>query len=200
MICIKPHVSHWIEFILYAYLSALILGFIFIGHGVLFDDGTLIISIFLALIFILFLNIAKSDLFALIAMNAMLTIVFIFPRILTYLYAPELVVLPFNQSTGVIQVNDGLLYLSIGTALLIAGMYIADILFRTNCQEIENRILRPLKYPLASLSLIFIIITAVELSTTVWLGVSPYGKLRADNGNTILQLIKGFFALDTFFL
>ena len=196
---IKHHVGNYIEYLLYAYFFALLLGYAFKGHGVLFDEITLIISLGLGLIFILLLKIAKSDLFTHIAMVGILFLLFIFPRILTYLYAPEIVALPFSQNIEVSLINNGLLYLAIGTAFFIAGMFSADIMFRTNVQEIDSRILRPRKYPLVSLSIIFFIIIAVELYATVWLGVSPYGKLRADNGNTLLQFIKGFFALDTFF-
>jgi len=199
MVLVKPRVSNWIAYVLYAYLSALILGFAFIGDGVLFDEGTLIISLALGLIFILSLKIAKSDLFAHIATVSILFLLFIFPRTLTYLYAPEIVVLPFSQNIGVSLINNGLLYLAVGTTFFIAGMFIADITYRINGQEIESRILGPLKYPLASLSIIFIFIVAVELYGTVWLGVSPYGKLRADNWNTLLQFTKGLFALEPLF-
>jgi len=199
MIFIKPHFSNYILYALYTYLSALILGFVLIGHGVLFDEVTLILSLALGLLFISLLKIAKSDLFVHIAMVSILFLLFFFPRILTYLYAPEIVVLPFSQNFEVSLINSGLMYLTAGTALVFAGMFIAEIMFRTNCQEIESRILSSQKYPLICLSIIFIIVIAVEIYATVWLGVSPYGKLRADSGNTLLQLIKSFFALDTFF-
>lgn len=198
MICVKPDVQLYFEYSLYAYISALILGFAFIGNGVLFNEGTLIISIALGLIFILSLKIAKLDLFNHIAFVGILFFLFIFPRILTYLYAPEIVVLPFRQNIDASLINKGLLYLFIGTALFITGMFIADIIFRKNFQQIKSQILRPLNYPLTSLSIIFIIVITVELYATIWLEVSAYGKLRADNGNTLLQLIKGLFALDTF--
>ncbi len=199
MISVKSDVQLYLEYSLYAYISSLILGFAFIGNGLLFDEGTLIISIALGLIFILSLKIAKLDLFNHIAFVGILFLLFIFPRTFTYLFAPEIVVLPFSQNIGASQINKGLFYIFIGTAFFITGMFIADRIFRKNFLEIKSRILRQLNYPLTSLSIIFIIVIAVELYATVWLGVSPYGKLRADKGNTLLQLMKGLFALDTFF-
>lgn len=169
------------------------------GNGVLFDHYTLILSSSLGLMFIISIKIAKQDLFAHIAMISILFMLFAFPRTLTYLFAPELVVLPFDQNIEVNAINEGILFVTIGTALLLAGMFAAENVIKGKKKQEGQQLIRTLDYPLLSLCIIFVITVAIELYGTVWLGVSSYGKLRADIGNTQFQILKVLFALDTLF-
>ncbi len=184
---------------LYVYLIALTLGLIFIGSNQLFDVNTELLGWCFGLIFLVSLNYCKEAQFAHVATLTGLFLLYVFPRILTYLLAPRIVVFPFGQNVGTDTINHGLSYVLIGTVLLFAGLFSASLVFHTQRAAMPEASARPLDYPVVVFLVVLILVLAVQFYISVWVGISPYGKLRAESGNTTVQLMMAFFAMDSLF-
>ena len=190
----------FLNLLLYVYLIALTLGFIFFGRNPLFDGNTELLGLCLGLVFLMSLNYCKESQFAHVAMVTVLFLLYMFPRILTYLLAPKIVAFPFGQNVGTDAINQGLSYILIGAVLLFAGSFAAGSVFQPQRTAMPETSERPLDYPAVVFLIVLLLVLAVEFYISVWVGISPYGKLRAETGNTMLQFMRLFTAIDTFFL
>jgi len=171
----------------------------FVGRNPLFDGNTEWMGFCLGLVFLVSLNYCRKDQFAHVATLTGLFLLYVFPRILTYLFAPRIVVFPFGQNVGTDTINEGLSYVLIGSVLLFAGLFAAGLVFQPQRAAMPEASVRPLDYPTVVFLVVLILVLAVQFYISVWVGISPYGKLRAESGNTVIQFMMAFFAMDSLF-
>ncbi len=195
----KIRIKLFLELLILVYLSALILGYLICDKGPLFDLKTLLLSFSLGLVFLFSIKFVQLELFAHVAMLTILFMVYVFPRIITYLFSPDIVILPFVLVGGVDTINKGLLFVVMGTVLLLVGTFFAASIFPVKIQSKTVDFPSPVKFSLGVLVFIFIITATIELFNFVWLDISPYGKLRAETANVLVQFLKATFAVDSFF-
>jgi len=153
--------------LLYVYLIALTLGFILLGRNPLFDGNTELLGLSLGLVFLMSLNYCKESQFAHVAMITVLFLLYMFPRILTYLLAPRIVAFPFGRNVGTDTINLGLSYVLIGTVLLFAGSFASSSIFQPQRAATPKASERPLDYPVFVVPLLITKILATQRSPAV---------------------------------
>jgi hypothetical protein len=171
-----------------------------IFNSPLYDETTLLLSIGIGCILLFAIKLSRKYLFDQLAIIIFFFIFFVFPRILMYLFAPDAVIFPFGDEIDAATINAGLLYVLIGTLLYIFGMMIADVFFNQKQLLSSQYCYGYHAYKSSNLILLFFIVIACHLYTSVILNLSPYGKMQADNYNTFVQLIKTLFEIDSAFL
>lgn len=196
MISRPLHFKTILLFLLASYLILLVGGYIWIGDTYLFDARTAVLSFLLGMLFVVAIALSKDSIFPHVAMATALFLVYVFPRILTYIFAPEIVAFPFGAGMTILRMNASMTYVLAGTAMLLVGMFVSNALMPEEKNEKQKGF--ALSIPLRHMLAVFIFIAAFELFVTQYLGVSAYGKLQADKYNTVLQLMKALFSLDTF--
>jgi general stress protein CsbA len=103
-----------------AVLSAL--GNVLLGPNPFYDATTMGITLALCGLLLMALLRGGEVLFPMFALLAAFFLLFIFTRILTFLYFPEWVHLPLTVVLSVKQINYGYAYIAIGSVALCAGL------------------------------------------------------------------------------
>lgn len=197
MISRPPHFKAILLFLLVFYLLLLVGGYIWTGDTYLFDARTMVLSFLLGVIFIVAITQSKDSIFPHIAMATALFLIYVFPRILTYIFVSEIVVFPFGEGMTVQRINAAMIYVLSGTAMLLLGMFTSNVVLPAHGIKLYRE-RKEVFVSLRNMVAIFVLILAFEFFTTSYLGISAYGKMRADNYNTLLQFMKAFLAVDTF--
>lgn len=194
------HFRTFLIILILLYIVALLIGSMWLGSNSFFDEMTLLLSLGIGFLLLFAVKFSRKYLFNQIAIITFIFLIYIFPRIITYLYAPKVVIWPFGEGINASTINIGLLYVFIGTMLFIIGMAIADLAFRPDLPQSSVASGDPSRYSNTVLVTIFLLVVAVQLYASLIMGISPYGKMRAESYNTLFQLIKTGFELDSAFL
>lgn len=188
---------------IFLYMLVISAGFfpLFFNSKQFFNEITVMLSLGLGLLLIIALQFSRRYLFHQMAVIAFFFLVFILPRIVTYLYLPSIVVWPFGNDIDAGTVNAGLSYVLIGTMFFIIGMTIANKVFQPYLPRSSIVSGNILFYPTKVFVTLLLIIVAFQLFVQVIAGISPYGNMRFEKYNTLFQFFKIVLNLDgTFFL
>lgn len=182
------------------YLLALVTGILILGPTMLFDGRTALLSLALGTLLLGSLAIARGTLFAQVAMLAFFFSIFVFPRIIEYLFLPELVRFPFGEGTDSTAINRGLAYVLLGTGGIVAGFFSAERVVRRSRVFLKESGEGPIdEFPVGAILPVFVLVLAIDFYIRVWLGIGIFGKLQAETGNTLVQLVLGLFGIDMVF-
>jgi len=184
-----------------SYMVIILIGSVslFFDSNPWFDEITVIISLGIGLVLFFAIRFSEKYLFQQIAVICFFFIVFLLPRIVTYLFMPAIVEWPFGDDINAETVNAGLLYVLIGTLLFIIGMIIADKFFRPYLPLSSAVVWDDSYYSTKALVTLFLIVLAFTFYVQVGVGISPYGKMRVENNNALFQLVKSVFEFDAAF-
>lgn len=154
-----------------------VLGYISIGPTQLYNVTTMEIT--LALCGLLLAVLVKSDetLFPMFALLTTFFLLFIFTRVLSFLYIPERAHFPLSINLSAQQMNSGYAYIALGTAALCAGFFLAYMVFKNFLRKRSAGGIPVKVYRLSHLALIFAVICAVQLYVVVWIGDSVLGDM-----------------------
>jgi hypothetical protein len=191
--------STLIEVGLVLYLLLLVLGFVFVGDGPLFDFRTFLLGIGLGLLVTVAHLSERNRRNPLMAMVALIFLINMFLRLLGYLYFPTLVEFPFGKGVGVGVVNDGLLYIFLGTLCMLGGMVVAARLWPVWKTEVPGVAPLATQQMLWVWGAVFFIELMLELYITAWLGLSPLAvdKIHEYDGHHAIQALRAVVGLDT---
>jgi hypothetical protein len=154
-----------------------VMGYLLFGPAPLYDATTMLIAV--ATCALLAFVLIKSD-DALLPMTAMLTIfflLFIFSRVLAFLYFPDRSHLPLSVSLGVKEINLGFSYFALGAAALNAGFFLARKLFANANSKVRDKTNLAMAYSSRHLLIAFLIVCVIQLYVAVWLGDSVLGEV-----------------------
>lgn len=185
--------------LLAVYVLALVVGYTLRGPGPLFDGITLLLAVGFGGLLLALLWTARRAIFPLAAVLIFTCLIFVLPRLLQYLWTPDLVEFPFGSGTDSASVNLALVALLAGTAAVGAGFAAAAAVLRRAGWAQPRVAPEPNMYSTSTILLVFAIMLAIEGYITVVMGVGVFGKYRADTGNTLIQLLKGMFGIDMAF-
>lgn len=153
------------------------LGYILIGSTRLYDTTTMGITLALCGLLLAVLLWGGEILFPMFALLAAFFLVFVFTRILTFLYFPEWVHLPLSVALSVEQINYGYAYIAIGTAALGTGFFMGYTAFKSFLNKGCSVTLPVKVYPLRHLAIVFAIVCVIQLYVSIWLGDSVMGDM-----------------------
>lgn len=180
------------------YLASLAVGLAVRGPNHLFDGITAVLGTVVGLSLLALLWFAEGRLFEQAALFTAVFLIAVCPRLLSYLAMPDLVEFPFGKGIGSHEINAGLVYLLLGSGAIVAGWWMAEIIPRRYFNPAPTTPSQESLFCHQGMALlIFLVITTVEWLVGALTGVSPYGKLRADSGNTWVQILKGLFGSGT---
>jgi len=181
------------------YLILLVFGFFFVGSGPLFDFQTFSLSLVLGLTVATAYLMERSSQNPLMAMVAVMFLINIFFRLLGYLYFPALVEFPFGDEIGVSDVNEGLLYIFLGTLSMLGGMVVVARIWPVGEIKVSARTPLATQRMLWVWSGVFFIELMLELYFTGWLGLSPLAvdKVHEYDGHHAIQALRAVVGLDT---
>ena len=187
--------------LIFLYIVAILIGSLslLLDSNPLFDELTLLLSLGIGLLLLFAVKFSRKYLFDQIAIITFFFLIFILPRIITYLFAPAVVIWPFGYGIDASTINAGLLYVLIGTMFFIIGIAIADIVFRPSLPLSSAASGDPSCYSTRALITLFLVVVAIQLYASIIMEISPYGKMRAESYNTLFQLIKTSLELDSAF-
>jgi len=149
----------------------LVIGYSLFGWTVLFDLETLIYSGLIVLLISLgsfYSN--KSE--PIVAILAFFTSVFIFSRLICYLYIPLEIYFPYPLLINTDDVNRSLLYVFMGNAFILLGTRLGSLFFnRINFKSIK---IPKVKLPTSTVPILFVVLlfSWLELYITNTLGVN----------------------------
>lgn len=185
--------------LLAVYVLALVVGYTLRGPGPLFDGITLLLAVGFGGLLLALLWTARRAIFPLAAVLIFTCLIFVLPRLLQYLWTPDLVEFPFGTGTDSASVNLALVALLAGTAAVGAGFAAAATVLRRAGWAQPRVAPEPNMYSTSTILLVFAIMLAIEVYISVVMGVGVFGKYRADTGNTLIQLLKVMFGIDMAF-
>ncbi|RJR40167.1 MAG: O-antigen polysaccharide polymerase Wzy [Desulfobacteraceae bacterium] len=180
------------------YIAVASLGYLFLDSS-LFDEMTLLLCACTGFALVTAIMTSSKYLFDELLMIAIWMILFAFPRVAMYLFAPEETIFPFGEINSVDTVNAGLLYVSAGTLFMLIGMSVSDKLVGTRNSSIPVSTRDLTLYSNKNLLLVFLLVLGTNLYSSFVMGISPYGKMQAESYNTLFQLIKTSLELDSCF-
>lgn len=186
---------------IFFYMVAILIGSfsLFFDSNPLFDETTVILSLGIGLLLLFVVQFSRRYLFHQMAVIAFFFLVFILPRIVTYLFLPSIVIWPFGNDINAGTVNTGLLYVFTGTMFFIIGMTIADKVYQPQLPPSSAASGDPSYYSAKVLVTLFLVVFAFNLYVTHIMGISPYGKMRLESYNALFQFFKTIFELDSVF-
>jgi hypothetical protein len=153
-------------------------GYVVIGPAPLYDATTMGITLALCGFLLIALLRAGESLFPMFIMLTTFSLLFIFTRVLTFLYLPEKSVLPLSVVLSVEQINAGYIYIAIGTGALGSGFWLGYLAFK-NLLNKCGAVTTPIKvYPLHHLAMVFATVCVIQLYVALWLGAGVMGDVR----------------------
>ncbi|MFA5902866.1 MAG: hypothetical protein WC836_02960 [Desulfobacula sp.] len=172
----------------------------FIYESPLYDETTLLLSVGMGISLLIGVKLSRKYLFDQLAMITLSFLIFVFPRLLMYLVAPEYVEFPFGDNIDANTVNVGLFYVLTGFVFFLSGMMIANPFIMTNLRtfSIVSENLRA--YSNKNLLMLFLFTMAIQLYSSLNLGISPYGKMQTDSFNVLFQGIRTVLEVDSCFV
>lgn len=166
----------------------------FLGHSSLSDNATIVLDLILTSTLLFFNTVKKNHRSSVGIFVAIMFCIFVFPRLISYIYIPDLISLPFPAKVDVRTINKGLLLLTLSTLMLYGGFYSAKLFNKKETLKIKNFSFSPFSIFFVG-SLIFILDSSLNyFFTKSYLISSPKSEF-----NSILQIIKAFVSFDTFF-
>jgi len=181
------------------YMAAVAIGSVFVQSNPLSSGVTILLSLGIGAVLLIAVQFSKDRLFQQIVVVTFFFLIFVLPRIITYLFAPRVVVWPFGENITASTINVGLLYVLLGTALFLAGMWIADVIFRSHPLESSSPPGGISRCSTGAVLILFLVLVAMELYVVLVMKISLYGKMRAATYNTLFQLVRAGFELDSAF-
>ncbi len=185
---------------IFSYMAVISIGPIFLNNRSLFNEVTVLLGLGIGLLLVLSITLSGRYLFDQMSIIILFFLIFILPRITSYLFIPAAVRLPFGDGVNASTINAGLLYVLLGTLFFIAGMLIANVIFRPYLPLSSAATGNPSRYSNKAIMTIFFIVAAIQLYVTLGMGISPYGKMRPDTYNSLFQIMRGMLELDSVFI
>jgi len=183
----------YVNFFLIGFAVLFFAGF-FLGHSLLSNSTTIVLDLILTFTLFFFNTVKKNHRSCIGLFLTIMFCIFVFPRLISYIYIPDLISFPFPAAVDVKMINKGMLLLTFSTLMLYVGFYLARLSNKKEILNIKNFSFSPLSIFFVG-SLIFIVdITLNHLFTKSFLISSPKSEF-----NTIIQIIKAFVSFDTFF-
>lgn len=182
---------------LFLYMGALSTSFLFSGDNPLFDEITLLIGLCIGVVMIVAVRFSKGSLFEQIAVLTFFFLIFILPRIIAYSFAPEYIAFPFGEIKEAAILNKGLLYVFLGTTLLLLGFFVAEKTSNTHVSKHHILSVDSTRYSVVILLIAYFIPFFSDSFFGFIVNITPYGKMQTDEYNTLVQLIRVFFSVDT---
>lgn len=139
---------------------------------------------------LLFLFLSGSNISSLIKYISVLYLVFVMPRLLMLLYAPEYISSSF-EFNNVYQISRGLFIFLTSTSMLFFGLFIGHKLFYSSETKHIDKNMR-----LLPVAIIFLLTFGVQFFFSFYVGLSPYVKSITDSNKPINDILALLFSLD----
>jgi hypothetical protein len=179
------------------YIFVTLVGSYTISSNPIFDETTLLLCTGLGVLFLIALSTAKGHLLTEFAAMALFFLVFVFPRLVVYVFAPDTVVWPFGDNIDAHIVNKGLSYILAGTVFLLLGMGAANAIFRGLLPPETAAGGDPFRWSSRRLVILALLSITFQLFVTFVLKISHYGAMQAESFNTFLQFFRVSFEMDS---
>lgn len=182
--------------------ALIIVGYVVKGPTTYFDINTLVYGLIISLLIISFNENPWSNDNPLVKMVSVTFLLFIFSRLLTYLYFPETVKFPFDQEISLIDINEGLLYISVGTCSFVLGLTGASYVMSTSKFYITVTNKNVYQSDLIIWMAVLFLVAIFELYFTQWMGMTALNlkKFHEYSGQQFFQVLRAMFGVDTVLL
>jgi len=178
------------------FLSLSVVGVIIKGWGPMYDGVTLALTMLVCALFIIVIMKCDSRMFPMVMVLETYFIIMIFPRLLSYLWFPDIIKLPslygaiadasmmteaellsVTLGIGLNDLNWAIGYIFTGTLLLMLGFFMATKLFGENISPTACVDHSTACYTPRSLLITMVVFAGVHLYLTVWLGNSVFSNV-----------------------
>ena len=181
------------------FLVTLGIGMILKNENFIFDKETGFLGLALGLVSLFSLLIAneksKGSFFHIVYL-AVFFLLYVFPRILSYLFFPNWVIFPVEEGIGIKEINSALFYLLLGSIALLIAFWAVEGISKYSCREIKKTTKEVFEIPFAPLAFSVIFVLGMEWAILSIAKVSVYGNLQAESWNSLLQVAKLIFDVD----
>ena len=184
-----------LNFILIGFAIFFFTGF-FSEHSPLSNNSTIVLDLVLTFILFSFNNTKKTCRSNMSFAVTFLYCMFVFPRLICYIYIPNFITLPFSEAKNVNIINKGLLLFTLSTLMLYSGFYVAKFFKKNEPLNIKFFSFQPLSIFFSGLMILTIDLYLNFSLSNFYLFSNTDTKSQL---NPLVQLIKAFISFDTFF-
>ncbi|GEM_PF-6620568 len=169
------------------------------GDGDIFDFYTLCLSLGIGLTLFIALSLASTNqLLVQVFVITLYIIQYFLPRLLFYQLFPNQLEFNYGEDLDPKFVNDGLLYILMGTLAILAGFFFADQ-YSKKIPRQKEKIKKKWNLPAGQgLFLIFLLSSLADLYMTIVLRVVPSNHVKSEN-HYLLMGIRTLISTDTSF-
>lgn len=176
------------------YFLIFVTSYLALGPNKIFDAQTLLLSLGTLCFLGLIIQLSPNYIFTQSAVMAGFFLLYIMSGLALYLICPEMVVFPFGPEISSHQINAALFYMLIGSVLIYAGFWAAEIIskpFQTPPNSPE-----PPSYKSNSILAVVLISLFSASFAMNFLGFSMFGPIIKGKYNALLQLMLSIFNID----
>lgn len=144
------------------------------GPSRLFGFETLLITLAFVALFMVALAKSNGGLFVQTEIFALLSLLYIFPRLLMYLTNPAQVVFPIDIDLDGRAIDRAMVWILAGAGLMLLGFVLAEVQFGKVCAKWKARPQKEAPPDLTALVGVTTFVLAIEIIISFVFGVSPY--------------------------
>jgi len=157
---------------------------------------TIILDVLIVIIVIIFNNLKKEKRSNIVSYISLLYLIFVFPRLLSYIYLHKYIRLPFDKFDNEI-INSGLEIFLLSTLALYIGCTCSKLVYKNHIGKNQE-----LTGSLSSVGIVItgILILALEIFVNQLFQYSTYILNVNVKFNTLIQIFKTFISFETYIL